>query len=228
MMTQKTKTLYDRQFNDYSKKINETKGAIKLKRIVYETLGKVKNKNILFIGCGNGGECLPAIKAGANVIGIDLSERAIEIAKNSYKKRDAKFYCMDFEKINFKTNFFEIIVSINSIMYKNKKDLIKLLKEFRRILKTKGTIIIAAPHPVRKMMKYNKMNYFVKGWRSEIWKGIKRIDYYLLFEDYSDVFIEANLRLIKIIEPKPVKESPDTPDMELNYPHFVIFKLVKS
>jgi hypothetical protein len=38
-------------------------------------------------------------------------------------------------------------------------------------------LFIVASHPVRKMIKYNKMNYFVKGKRYEIWRGIKRFNY---------------------------------------------------
>lgn len=109
-----------------------------------------------------------------------------------------------------------------------KKNLDSVLKEFNRILKKTGFILIVVPHPVRKMIKYNKMNYFVRGKRFEIWRGNKRFNYYRLFEDYINSIVNAKLKIEKLLEPKPPKETHKTPDYEISHPHYVILKLVKD
>jgi len=218
------KQLYNKQFEEYSKKQTEYKVIRDLRKKVYKILGNIKNKKVLFAGCGDGLECLPAVKKGAEVIGIDLSEKAIELAKKNCPK--AEFYVMDFEKTKFKPKSFDIIVSILAVMYK--KNLDSVLREFRRILKDDGFIFLVVPHPVRKMIKYNNMNYFVKGKKFEIWRGIRRFNYYRLFEDYIDSFVNSKLKIIKLIEPKPIKESKETSEIEIKHPHFLIFKLVKD
>jgi hypothetical protein len=104
-----------------------------------------------------------------------------------------------------------------------------VLQEFQRVLQPGGTILLAVPHPVRKMMKYNaNSNYFVKGRQTEVWKGIQRFGYNRLFEDYVDAFVQAKMVLQRLTEPKPIKETPQTADSEINYPHFLLFELKKN
>src|SRR6185295_9577031 len=118
---------------------------------------------------------------------------------------------------------FDYITSFFAIMYV--EPIVHVLKEWKRILKPDGKCLIAVPHPVRKMMKYSGGNYFVKGRQKEVWKGVERFGYYRLFEDYIKAFYEAGLQLIALEEPQPVKESPNTPDSEVAYPHFLLFVL---
>lgn len=216
--------LYNKQFKKFSKRQTEYKVVQDLKNRIYNSLGSIKNKKILFAGCGDGLECVLAVREGAKVVGIDISEKGIESARRNCP--EAEFYVADFEKTKFKNSSFDIIISILAVMYKKNLDLV--LKEFRRILKKEGFIVLAVPHPTRKMVKYNKMNYFIRGKRWEVWRGIRRFNYYRLFEDYFDDFISSKLKVVKLIEPKPVKENKRTPNLEVNHPHFLIFKLIKD
>ena len=195
-----------------------------VRKLVYASLGKLKNKKILFMGCGSGAECKDAINKDAKVFGIDVSERLIEMAKKNHPK--AKFQVCDFEKTNFKENSFDIVVSIFSLMYK--KNLKLTLKELNRILKKSGFILIVVPHPIRKMITYNKGNYFVKGKKWENWEGIERFNYYRLIEDYINEFVRSNFKIIALSEPKPLKLNNKVSEKQLRHPHFLIFKLVKE
>jgi ubiquinone/menaquinone biosynthesis C-methylase UbiE len=218
------KELYNKQFEKFSKEQADYKIIQGLRNRLYGLFGLIKGKKILFAGCGDGLECVLAIKKGAEVVGIDISEKLIQLAKRNCP--EAKFYVADFERTEFKNSSFDIVVSILAVMYK--KNLNSVLKEFRRILKKKGFMVLVVPHPVRKMVKYNRMNYFVKGKKWETWKGIKRFNYYRLLEDYFDCFVSSKLKVIKLIEPKPTKGNEKTLSTELNHPHFLIFKLVKD
>jgi SAM-dependent methyltransferase len=53
-------------------------------------LGDVRDKRILELGCGDGGNAVLLALKGANVVGIDISPRAIEIAKNRARMHDVE------------------------------------------------------------------------------------------------------------------------------------------
>ena len=67
----------------------------------YWTLGDVKGKRILEIGCGDGGNAILMALKGGHVSGIDISPRAIEIAKKKallHGVQDrTEFQCLPFE-----------------------------------------------------------------------------------------------------------------------------------
>ena len=75
-------------------------------------LSKVK---ILDIGCGGGLLCEPLSRLGADVVGIDASEKNIKIAKIHAKKSnlDIKYYCASPENFISKSNF-DVILYGNS------------------------------------------------------------------------------------------------------------------
>lgn len=85
---------------------------------------------ILDLGCGTGGESKRLIDLGASVVGIDLSEKSIEYAKNNVI--DAEFIVMDIMDMNFEEGKFNGILDAGSLFHFNKHDqnivLTKLLK----------------------------------------------------------------------------------------------------
>ena len=62
-----------------------------IKKFNKKNLSKpLKNIKILDIGCGGGLLCEPLCKLGADVVGIDASEKNIKIAKIHSKKNNLK------------------------------------------------------------------------------------------------------------------------------------------
>lgn len=100
--SQLAKRLYNTQFRKYFEKQTKYKVIQNLRKKVSGLLGEVKNKKILFAGCGDGRECIPTIKKGAKVIGIDISMNCIKLAEENCKKFSAHFLIMDFEKNRFR------------------------------------------------------------------------------------------------------------------------------
>ncbi len=210
---QEAKELYNKQCSEFSKKQTKYKENKHIRKMIKTNLGETKNKKILFAGCGEGSECYDYKKA--KTFGIDIRDKCIEIAMKNYPR--TTFKISDMESTTFRNNSFNIIISIFSLMYK--RNIIPVLKEFNRILDDNGEVVFAVPHPLRKMVKYNEMNYFVKGKHYEYWKGIKRFNYYRLFEDYIHSINKARFYLFRLFELKPVSDS--------TYPHHAIFMLKK-
>jgi ubiquinone/menaquinone biosynthesis C-methylase UbiE len=108
-------------------------------------------EKILEAGCGTGNLALKIKERGAEVIGLDNCKEALEI----YKKKDpnAKVVLADLrEKLPFPDNYFDKIASNNTLYAIPKEKQLDTLKEFYRILKPGGKIVMAN---------------LKKGWRSE-------------------------------------------------------------
>ena len=102
-------------------------------------LEKVK---ILDIGCGGGLLSEPMNRLGAEIIGIDASEKNIEVAKLHAKKNnlDIKYLCTSPE--NFKTDIkFDVILNMEIV--EHVKDIDFFLKSCCGLLKKRGIMFVA-------------------------------------------------------------------------------------
>jgi ubiquinone/menaquinone biosynthesis C-methylase UbiE len=212
------KDLYNSHADSYFDNLNIYPAVISLRKEVTKLIENPKGKYILFAGCGDAEEARELIEKGAKVTGIDISDKCINLAKKKFPNQE--FRVMDFEKTTFKDGNFDTIVAIFAVMYK--ASLASVLKEFKRLIKKDDCIIIVVPHPIRKMIKYNKMDYYVSGKQIEIWKGNKRFNYYRTMEEYINAITESGLKLDKIYEPRSPKENKDVPDIDTMHPHHLI------
>jgi len=92
-------------------------------------------------GCGPCGHITKYISnKGFRIIGIDISESCIEIAKK--QNPDIQFETGDFAKLNFSDNYFDGLISYYSIIDTPKIYLTEILKEFNRVLKKNGHLLL--------------------------------------------------------------------------------------
>jgi len=106
-------------------------------------LGDVKGKDILEVGCGGGQNSIVLSKWGANVAGLDISERQIEYAKKLARKEHAKvrFYLGNMENLTiFADRSFDIGLSSFAVGYVD--HLSTTFAEIYRVLRKKGDIRI--------------------------------------------------------------------------------------
>ena len=110
---------------------------------------KLKNKfrplsgiNILDIGCGGGLLSEPMSRMGANVTGIDASDKNIKIAKLHSKKNKLKinYYCSSPEKLKI-TKKFDVILNMEIVEHVDDVDF--FLKSCSKLLKKNGLMFVA-------------------------------------------------------------------------------------
>ena len=110
---------------------------------------KLKNKlrplsgiNILDIGCGGGLLSEPMCRLGANVVGIDASQKNIDIAKFHAKKNRLKinYMCATPESLKIKKKF-DVILNMEII--EHVEDVNFFLKKSSELLKKNGLMFIA-------------------------------------------------------------------------------------
>ena len=110
---------------------------------------KLKNKSkplsgikILDIGCGGGLLSEPMSRMGANVTGIDASDKNIKIAKLHSKKNKLKinYLCSSPEKLKIKKKF---DVILNMEIVEHVEDIDFFLKSCSKLLKKNGLMFVA-------------------------------------------------------------------------------------
>jgi ubiquinone/menaquinone biosynthesis C-methylase UbiE len=105
----------------------------------------VKNKEVLDIACGSGyGSRILKDNGAIRVIGIDISQNVIDYARNKYNTNKLDFIKGDITNIDFPNNFFDIVVSFETI--EHLKNYREALLEIKRVLKENGLLIISSPN----------------------------------------------------------------------------------
>lgn len=99
-------------------------------------------KTILDMGCGEGTRLSKLVGQGQKGMGIDISEKAIFLAKKKYPNLD--FRVGDLEKLPFSENEFDLVYS--AFVFEHLDNPEKVLKEGIRVLKKGGRLLIAAPN----------------------------------------------------------------------------------
>lgn len=112
----------------------------------YESISKlVKNKIVLDAACGEGYGSFKMSKYAEKVYGIDVSQEAIVNAQKKYKKDNLEFKLANIEKLPFKNNSVDVVVSFETIEHVEEEIQYKFLEEIKRVLKENGILIISTP-----------------------------------------------------------------------------------
>lgn len=140
-----------------------------LKAFKQHNIASLKDKKILDIGCGTGGELRNFIRYGAvpeNLYGVDLlSDRVDEAKKIS---PNINFKCGDASGIPYEDESFDIVMQFTvftSILNKQMKQ--NIAKEMLRTLKPQGLILW--------------YDYYMDNPKNKDVKGVKRKEIYELF-----------------------------------------------
>lgn len=150
----KTQVHLKSQFYDLDGFLN---GKTSLNDIELKLLGEIKGKSILHLQCHFGQDTISLSRLGADVIGVDLSDKAIESAKKIAQdtNSNAKFICCDLydlpNHLNKKFDF--VFTSYGTIGWLPNLD--QWAKIISRFLKPNAKFVLVEFHPVVWMFDQN-------------------------------------------------------------------------
>lgn len=134
--------------------INKRKDFLntKIYKIVYSLTKKFLNKKnkirIIDIGCGTGELDFGLSFQNADIVGIDLNKKSIDIAKERaklFKVRNVRFIEKNFYEANFDNDFFDFSFSIGTLHHMSNPDL--AFKKLVKITKKDGFVVIGLYNP---------------------------------------------------------------------------------
>jgi len=122
-------------------------------------------QKVLDLGCGSGRHTVYLAKHGFDAYGLDISKHGIKIAKGWLKKEKLKanFKIEDmYKKLPYKNNFFDAIVSTQTLHHGRIEKIRKLIKEIKRILRPNGLMFITVRKEVAKKYIPREKLYGIK------------------------------------------------------------------
>lgn len=213
----------------------------------WQTLQKLlpdfKNKNVLDLGCGFGWHCFYAAENGAkSVLGIDLSTKMLNIARQKNHFKQITFDQSSMEEAVFSPKSFDVIIS--SLAFHYIADFENIIKKINCWLVDGGELVFSAEHPVftaegsqdwvydeeGKINHFPVDRYFYEGPREATFLGEKVIKYHRTLTGYLNTLLQNGFEILNIEEPMPPESMLTIDGMadELRRPMMLIVKAQKK
>ncbi len=210
-------------------------------------LPDVSGKVVLDLGCGYGHNCIDFIKRGAiKVVGIDISEKMLEVANTECFNDKIKYIKMNMTDIGQLNQKFDLIYSSLAFHYIEKFE--NLVKDMYSLLNDGGYLLFSQEHPFVTAtfgghQHYNKdengnyssftfSNYGQPGKRDTFWyvNGVEK--YHRRFSDIITTLCKQGFMIDTVCEPIPDEKATEKLPFilvrEQIKPTFLIVKAKKS
>ena len=240
--------IYDNEtfFEGYKKLRENEVNANNLFEIpaLFSMIPDLKDKTILDLGCGFGEHCKRFVENGAKkVVGIDISEKMLKIAKQENADSKITYINMPMENISQLKEKFDVVIS--SLAFHYVEDFAGVIKNIFDLLNEKGIFLFSQENPLctcfsggnrwtkdenGNKLYINLSNYGIEGERESSWFVDNVKKYHRTFSSIINTLIETGFTIEKMIEPLPtedlLKKYPDYKDL-FHKPDFLLVKVRK-
>ncbi len=189
-------------------------------------MGEVSGQRICDLACGQGRVARHLADQGAQVVGVDLSARLLEIARRheATEPRGIEYLQADARSLDGVADAsFDGVLCFMALM--DIADLVPTLRTVARMLRPGGWFVFAILHPCYHTARSGEIEtpggalrtigrYFEEGyWRSDTRKGPpgKVGAYHRTLSTYVNALTDAGLTLERLSEPGPTDSLPDAP-----------------
>jgi SAM-dependent methyltransferase len=179
-------------------------------------LPDVKDRRVLDLGCGAGqlSQHLAA-RGAAEVIGVDISERMLELARTRWAHPRVRHERMAIEEASFTPARFDLVVSALALHYVD--DYRGLVERIAEWLAPGGVVVYSTEHPiftarlpydgwVREGAAHTRWalnDYASEGSRDETWfvPGVRKV--HRTMATMLNGLVESGLTIERVVEPIP-------------------------
>lgn len=108
-----------------------------------EFISYLQGKKVLDAGCNSGVDSMCFKELGFDVTGIDISEKALQIACQNDSDNRITFLQMDFRELSFPDNYFDGIWCSAGLVHLSREEIPMVLQNFSRVLKPEGVLFLS-------------------------------------------------------------------------------------
>jgi len=201
----------------------------------FKLIGDIEGKRVLDIACGEGYNTRLLAKKGADVTGVDISEKMIEQARQKETEENLGITYIVSDAASLKalpSNHFDLATCFMSLQ--DIENLDDAISEAARVLKKKGRFVFSIPHPCfEKIVKDNKgwrwrnksaartdedegqrkgeyfdnVKYEIHWTMERLTRPFKTISFHRTLTDYSQALFQNGFHISRLVEPKPTMEG---------------------
>ena len=240
--------IYDNElfFKEYRKLRSKVDCANELieKPALFSMLPDLREKSVLDLGCGYGENCMEFVQRGAsNVVGIDISAKMLEVAKQDHADANISYIHMSMEDIGKLQQSFDVILSSLAVHYI--KDFPALCRDVYNLLNPNGCFIFSQEHPLNtcftegtrwtkdengQVLHANTYMYGEDGERRSLWFIDGVVKYHRTFSTIVNALADAGFVVKRCCEPIPnvsMIEKYPAYARDVHKPDFLFIKAVR-
>jgi SAM-dependent methyltransferase len=158
---------WDEVAEDYHKSVGDTGDSYhrtNVNPVIFDILGDVTNLDVLDLACGQGYLSRILARKGAKVIGVDLSEKMLEIAQEFQESEPLGvryICCSSADMAEIADESMDYVVS--TFGFHDIREIESTIEECNRVLKEAGKLVFAIPHPLTYARRtQDEEGYFLK------------------------------------------------------------------
>lgn len=193
-----------------------------------EMLGDVSGKRVLDAACGPGHYAAELTRRGASVVGFDISPRMVELSRERVPAGDFRIHELGEPMQWLEDASVDLVLCALALEYVDNR--IAALREFHRVLRPDGAVVISRQHPTSDWLR-NGGSYYETRVLEETWSKGWRVRYWLApLQASCDEFAEAGFVIERIVEPLPTSAARDIDALAYERlqrePNFLAFRLI--
>jgi ubiquinone/menaquinone biosynthesis C-methylase UbiE len=241
------RSFWDRVAEDWNQHVGMDGDANRILNsdpVLWAMAGDVHGRDVLDAGCGTGYLSARLRGQGARVVGVDLSEKMIQIARDQHPDIDFRVDSIS-ELTAVGDAQFDLVVSNYVLM--DIPDLDSALRNFARVLRPRGAAVAVFSHPCfpqgRATQRDGQVTYV---WSFPYFERRKRVDppwgrftsefiwFHRPLSDYWKAFRDAGFRVVEFEEPHARPEryylasNPEKLHQSQQRPYSVAFRLERA
>ncbi len=215
-------------------------------KTVLELAGDLSGKKVCDLACGEGYFSRILAEQGAEVIGVDLSQKLLEHARQRTADQAITYLNDDAQTLGkLQDRSFDAVICNMALM--DIPDLHSTFLSVHRILKDEGSFVFAVLHPCFEtpfrapeshieldeegnFIAVRVMRYFAEGYWNSGGEGVRgRVgSYHRTLSSYLNTLLESGFQLVRLVEPAlPSSPAGNTVQKDSRVPTILVVKAVK-
>ncbi|MCI0438099.1 MAG: class I SAM-dependent methyltransferase [Chloroflexi bacterium] len=192
-------------------------------------LGDVRGRRVLELACGAAQNSIALAKWGARVIGMDISARQLQRARELIAQEGVRVALVrgDMERLlMFRDESFDIVLS--SFGWEFVPDLAACFAECARVLRKGGVLVVCTVHPLTAfewdadegaLIVHDYFNPPIEVWKEPSASSQKGLTFFHTVQDIFESLVSSGFSVERILEPYPYPAHTMTEDEKRIIPY---------